>query len=114
MVNTLASGAENPPAASGFGRREPREHVEMLAKFRRTVTSTTVMLKDLTRFGARIEGIEGLQTDEAVSLTLPGRRPGMAFVAWANAHCAGLEFADPLSDEDYAQLVAQYGLGGSA
>ncbi|GGZ00638.1 hypothetical protein ACFSTD_03915 [Novosphingobium colocasiae] len=97
--------------ASPFERREQREHVEMLAKFRRDLATSTVMLKDLTRFGARIEGIGQLETDEAVSLYLPGCRPSMAFVAWANDHCAGLEFAEPLTSSLFAELVAKYGLG---
>lgn len=95
-------------------RREQREEVQMMAKFRRDVTSSTVMLKDLTRFGARIEGVGPLERDEAVSLALPGCRPSMAFVAWANEHCAGLEFAEPLEDSVFAELVAQYGLGQPA
>ena len=92
-------------------RRQQREQVEMMAKFRRNVASSTVMLKDLTRFGARIEGIGQLERDEAVSLALPGCRPSMAFVAWANDHCAGLEFAEPLESAVFTDLVAQYGLG---
>ncbi|MBT0668727.1 hypothetical protein HT136_10145 [Novosphingobium profundi] len=96
------------PRSSGFGRREPREHVEMLARFRHNIASSTVMLKDLTRYGARIEGVGGLEADEAVSLALPGRRPALAFVAWANAHCAGLEFADPLDAYVYKELVTRY------
>lgn len=92
-------------------RREQREQVEMMAKFRRDIASSTVLLKDLTRFGARIEGVGPLERDEAVSLALPGCRPSMAFVAWANEHCAGLEFAEPLENAVFAHLVAEYGLG---
>lgn len=86
----------------------------MLARFRRDVTSSTVMLKDLTRFGARVEGVGQLHADEAVSLALPGCRPAMAFVCWANDHCAGLEFAEPLDGAVFTELVAQYGLGRAA
>ncbi len=86
----------------------------MMARFRRGVVSNTVMLKDLTRFGARIEGVGQLETDEAVSLALPGCRPSLAFVAWANDHCAGLEFAEPLENTVFTNLVASYGLGQSS
>lgn len=92
-------------------RRERREPVEMLARFRRDVSSSIVMLKDLTRFGARIEGIGALVRDEAVTLALPGCRPSLAFVAWANDHCAGLEFAEPLPTETFVRLVECHGLG---
>lgn len=102
---------ENPPAFHPAERRHQRAQVEMMARFRRDLTSSTVMLKDLTPFGARIEGIGQLEIDEAVSLALPGCRPAMAFVAWANDHCAGLEFAEPLGHGVFTELVAQYGLG---
>ncbi|KHK89715.1 hypothetical protein LK12_20955 [Novosphingobium malaysiense] len=95
-------------------RRHQRADVEMMARFRRGLVSSMVMLKDLTRFGARIEGVGQLETDEAVSLALPGCRPSMAFVAWANDHCAGLEFAEPLENAAFVDLVASYGLGRNA
>lgn len=91
-------------------RRHARRDVEMLARFRRGVTSMTVMLKDLTPLGARVEGVGLLEEDEIVTLALPGCRPTLAFVAWANAHCAGLEFVEALEDALFDGLVAQYGL----
>lgn len=99
------------PSFPSVERRDAREQVEMLAKFRRDLVSSTVMLKDLTRFGARVEGVGRLDADEAVSLALPGCRPAMAFVAWSNEHCAGLEFAEPLDGRVFHDLVARYGLG---
>ena len=103
------SNAAHPVILNG-DRRHPRKQVEMMARFRRDLVSSTVMLKDLTRFGAKIEGIGQLEADEAVSLALPGCRPSMAFVAWANDHCAGLEFAEPLENTVFSDLVARYGL----
>jgi len=96
-------------------RREPREPVEMpvemMAALRSAFTTCTVVLKDLTRFGARVEGIGALEIDEAVNLGLPGCRPAMAFVAWNSQHGTGLEFAEPLDEYVYADLVSQHGLG---
>jgi ABC-type uncharacterized transport system involved in gliding motility auxiliary subunit len=91
-------------------RRHARERVEMLAHFRRGITATTVMLKDLTPFGTRVEGVGALELDEFVSLALPGCRPLLAFVAWANEHCAGLQFVEPLAAAMFDDLVRQYGL----
>lgn len=108
-----ANSAMNAADAYCRERRQHREQVEMMARFRRDIISSTVMLKDLTRFGARIEGIGQLEKDEAVSLALPGCRPSMAFVAWANDHCAGLEFAEPLESGIFTDLVARFGLGPS-
>ncbi|HUD30194.1 MAG TPA: PilZ domain-containing protein [Novosphingobium sp.] len=100
-------------AGAGTGARAfHRQQVEMMARFRRDIASTTVMLKDLTRFGARVEGVGALEVDETITLSLPGCRPSLAFVAWANAHCAGLEFAEPLPDPLFGELVARYGLSG--
>lgn len=107
----LHDPVDTPPLFHPAERRHQRAQVEMMARFRRDLASSTVMLKDLTPYGARIEGIGALQIDEAVSLALPGCRPVIAFVAWANDHCAGLEFAEPLDSSVFAELVAQYGLG---
>ncbi|KQM22328.1 hypothetical protein ASE49_01845 [Novosphingobium sp. Leaf2] len=100
-----------PSSEEGAGeRRHARAAVEMLARFRRGITSSTVMLKDLTPLGARVEGVGALEPDEFVSLALPGCRPSMAFVAWANDHCAGLQFVEPLSTAQFEDLARQYGL----
>ncbi|PNU03641.1 hypothetical protein A8V01_23275 [Novosphingobium guangzhouense] len=104
-------GTETLPVDDVGGvRRHEREKVEMLARFRRDLVSTTVVLKDLTPSGARIEGVGTLQPDEVVTLTLPECRPMIAFVAWAGTHGAGLEFVHALPDDLYTELVSQYGL----
>jgi len=96
-------------------RRELRRDVEMFARLRCGIARSTVVLKDLTRLGARIEGVGPLERDEAVSLALPGMKPLLAFVAWANEHCAGLEFAEALPEAGFGQLIDTYGLNtGSA
>lgn len=100
-------------ARAGLIRRETRHQVEMLARFSRGAGWSTVMLKDLTCGGARIEGIAGLLPDEAVSLCLPGCRSQMAFIAWAGDHCAGLEFAAPLGAQMLAEMVAVHAVGGA-
>jgi hypothetical protein len=75
-----------------------------------------VVLKGLTPHGARVEGTSSLARDEAVSLALPGMKPLLAFVAWANEHCAGLEFTEPLAQADFGQLIESHDLntGGMA
>lgn len=94
-------------------RREYREAVEILATFRHHLTNRTVVLKDLTRFGGRIEINCGLDVDDVVMLTLPGCRPMLAFVAWSSSHGAGLEFSDLLPEATLHDLVSQYRLGQS-
>lgn len=99
-------------SASQTARRsEAREQVEIFAKFRRDRENVTIVLKDLSSGGARLEGIEGLTRDEVVTITLPGRKPMIAFVAWATGMSAGVEFADALPEADYKFLVDNYALG---
>ena len=92
-------------------RREERKAVEMFAHLRRERQMATVMLKDFSHGGARVAGLAGLERDEPLHVTLPGCRPILAFVAWADGLSAGLEFADPVPDELYKKLVSQYALG---
>ena len=84
----------------------------MMARFRHGIETVTVMLKDLTPNGARIEGVGQLDDDEAVYLTLPGMKPRLSFVAWANHHCAGLEFSEPLPQAMFQALVSAFGRTG--
>ncbi|GAB7555314.1 hypothetical protein NRB_48310 [Novosphingobium sp. 11B] len=98
------------PDSPDGDRRHAREQVEMLARFRRDLASHTIVLKDLTPLGARIESVGPLEIDEVIALTLPECRPMIAFVAWTNGNGAGLEFVHPLPDDLFAELVSQYGL----
>ncbi len=90
-------------------RREARQPIEMMAHFRHDVMTVTVMLKDITPHGAKIEGVGRLEKDTAAFLVLPGLAPKLAFVAWATDHAAGLEFAEPLEQSIYASLIADFG-----
>jgi hypothetical protein len=91
-------------------RREARQPVEMVARLRLGISTITVMLSDLTPYGARIDGVGNLVPEDAVWLTLPGMRPILAFVAWSKEHGAGLEFGEPLSGQAFAELINSYGL----
>lgn len=91
-------------------RKEDRQCVEMLAHFRKDIASITVILRDLSLSGARIEGIAGLRRDEAVSIGLPSSKPRMAFVAWAREQSAGLEFAEPIPHAHFTEMVRTYGV----
>jgi hypothetical protein len=104
MINKLGT-------PSIFRRRPERQQVEMIAHLRHDARTISVMLKDLTRFGARIDCAAKLNVDEAVSLTLPGGRPALAFVAWSKDHSAGLEFAQPLPMHSLELLVEAFATG---
>lgn len=98
------------PRSNAHRRREAREAVEMFAHFRHGARRCTVMLKDLTRHGARIAGHGGLERDEAVGLALPGLVPFLAFVAWCDGASAGLEFAEPIRPQHYDDLLRDHAL----
>lgn len=81
----------------------------MMARIRHDIAAVTVMLKDITPRGARVEGIAPLEKDDAVFLMLPELAPKLAFVAWARGLGAGLEFAEPLDHVVFSRLVADFG-----
>lgn len=89
-------------------RRHDRVAVEMMVRLRKGVERSTVFLKDMTTHGARVEGLGRMQIDEPVTISLPGLAPKLAFVAWSDAHSAGLEFEKPLCSEVFRQLVIQH------
>lgn len=95
-------------------RRAARQPVEMMARFRHGISTVTVMLKDITPHGVRIEGVGALDPDEAVYLLLPGLTQKLAFVAWSDGHAAGLEFANPLPAATFDALVAAFGRSDGA
>lgn len=91
-----------------FRRRAERVGFELPVRCKRGLHRTTVMLKDMTTHGARIEGLEGLHLDEPVTLFLPGLQPKEAYVAWSGDMTAGLEFDRPLHPEVFQRIVADF------
>ena len=91
------------------GRRETREPVEMMARFRHDITTVTVMLKDITPGGAKVTGVGTLARDDAAFLMLPSLAPKLAFVAWSSGQSVGLEFAEPLEHGAFKRLVTDFG-----
>jgi hypothetical protein len=92
-------------------RRAPRVGFELPVRCKHGLTRFTAMLKDMTRFGARIEGIDATEVGEAITLLLPGQAARMAFVVWINGKTSGLEFGDPLAPEMFDTLIGDYAIG---
>jgi hypothetical protein len=69
------------------------------------------MLKDMTRYGARIEGITSPEIGEAITLMLPGQPARMAFVMWTRGTTSGLEFGDPLHAEIFDAMIRDFAIG---
>jgi hypothetical protein len=93
-------------------RRAARIGFELPVRCKRGVLRTTVMLRDMTTHGARIDGLEHLHLDEPITLLLPGLQAKEAYVAWHRDLSAGLEFDRPLHPAVFDQLVADFALKG--
>lgn len=92
-------------------RRAARIGFELPVRCKHGLTRSTVMLKDMTRYGARIEGLVAPVEGEPVSLMLPGEPARMAFVMWSSGRAAGLEFGDPLPQGVFDTLIRDYAIG---
>lgn len=92
-------------------RRTRRVGFELPVRCKHGVTRSTVMLKDMTTHGARIEGIPRQRIGDTVILFLPELAPKLAFVVWSKDKTSGLEFELPLHENVFANLVADFAIG---
>jgi hypothetical protein len=92
-------------------RRLRRVGFELPVRCKHGLVRSTVMLKDLTTHGARIEGIPRQRIGESVTLFLPELAPKIAFVVWSEDMTSGLEFEHPLHENIFANLVAAFAIG---
>ena len=91
-----------------YSPRAERISFDMMVRFRFTSGRGAVWLRNLTRGGARIDGIPGLRVGDEITLTIPTLKPKPARVAWVMGGGAGLEFARPLHPDIFESLVLHY------
>lgn len=101
---------ETGPQGQSTNRRTARVGIELPVRCKHGAIRSTVMLKDLNQYGARIEGLEKLRIDEPIYLMLPGLQPKLAFVVWSRERASGLEFEHRLHDEVFERLVSEYAI----
>lgn len=89
-------------------RRAPRVSFDLLVRYAWRGLRATVLLKDLTRFGARIEGLEALRKGDGLTLLLPALPATDTTVAWAQGGAAGLLFETPLDHVDLTALIRDF------
>ncbi|NBC35769.1 hypothetical protein GTZ99_04270 [Novosphingobium sp. FSY-8] len=89
--------------------RAERVSFDMMVRYRFEGLRATVLLKNLTCGGARVEGIDGLRVGDMVTLNLPSLKPKEATVVWTMGHAAGLEFERPLHPDIFEELVLHHG-----
>ena len=92
-------------------RRTPRVGFELPVRCKHGLTRQTVMLKDLTPYGARIEGLDKQRIGEPITLMMPGLRAKTAYVVWSEPMASGLEFDHPLHDSVFDTLVTNFAIG---
>ncbi len=91
-------------------RRAPRVGIELPVRCKHGAGRSTVILKDLNQYGARIEGLEKLRIDESLQILLPGLQAKTAFVVWSRDKVSGLEFEHPLHDDVFQLLVSEFAI----
>ncbi|MDP3551028.1 MAG: PilZ domain-containing protein [Novosphingobium sp.] len=91
-------------------RRAARVGIELPVRCKHGTDRSTVILKDLNQYGARIEGLQKLRIDEPISLMLPGLQPKLAFVVWSRDRVSGLEFERPLHDDVFDSIVSEFAI----
>jgi hypothetical protein len=89
-------------------RRAERVAFDMMVKYRLWGFRGTTMLKDMTPYGARIEGIGDIRLGDEITILLPELQPKNATVVWADGSSAGVEFDHPLHGEVFKSLVKDY------
>lgn len=89
-------------------RRAERIAFDLMVKYRLWGFRGTIMLKDMTPYGARIEGLADVRMGDAITLLLPGLQPKLSTVVWQDGSSAGVEFDHPLHGEVFKELVRDY------
>lgn len=108
FTDTLHKSGNAAGLVPQIERRAPRHAVEMLARYAWKGLRGTVLLRDLTDRGARIEGLEALRQGDGIMLLLPGQPALDSTVAWALGRAAGLSFDQQLDADDLATLIRDF------
>jgi len=108
MYTDSASFSAFGTAPARWVRRAERRAVDLLARYACKGLRGTVLLKDLTSQGARIEGLQGLRPGDGLTLLLPDSAPVEAAVAWAIGRAAGLRFDTALGDKALERIVRDF------
>ena len=96
------------PDDSQYRPRAERVSFDMAIRCRWGDARCSVVLRNLTTGGARIEGLGGVLLGDALVLMLPSLKPKRARVVWIDGDAAGLEFEHPLHPDVFETLVLRH------
>lgn len=80
------------------GRRAERTAFECSVQFRSGTRRANVMVRDISRLGARISGVFLVHEDDRLFVKLGNLEPIEARVAWVSDFEFGCEFLRPLNE----------------
>ncbi|HWU04005.1 MAG TPA: PilZ domain-containing protein [Novosphingobium sp.] len=111
-LHTTADAMPDTPAdLPDYVPRAERISFDLMVRYRFGEERGNVLLRNLTRGGARIEGLAGLRAGDEVSLQLPALSAAkQSVVVWVLQTAAGLEFRRPLHPDVFEDLVHHHAL----
>lgn len=89
-------------------RRAERVAFDLMVRYRLWGYRGTTMLKDMTPYGARVEGLNDVRLGGEVTILLPGLQAKSATAMWVEGSAAGIEFDHPLHGEVFKALVKDF------
>jgi len=108
MYTDPATLAFNAETSAPWVRRADRHAIDLLTRYAWKGLRGTVLLKDLTADGARIEGLEALRQGDGLTLLLPDAPPVEATVCWALGRAAGLRFDVAIASDELARIIRDF------
>ncbi len=88
--------------------RAQRVAFDIAVRYRQASRRSTVLLRNLTVEGARLEGVAGLRTGDVAMIQLPTLAPKSAKVSWTRGDAAGFRFERPLHPDVLDMLLRDH------
>lgn len=91
-----------------YAPRAQRISFDMPVRYRQGSQRVSLLLRNLTAMGARVEGLDELRIGDMAMVQLPTLAPKAALVVWTRGDAAGLEFERPLHPDIFEGLVREH------
>ena len=88
--------------------RGQRVAFDLAVRYRQGGTRATVLLRNLTREGARLDGVPGGRPGDVAMIQLPTLAPKAAKVSWVRGDAAGFQFERALHPDVFEILVHEH------